>query len=143
MDGAFWKGPAEEAIDARGNRALIGFSRTAFCIAVRGHLTTTLSDRIQIVGNRAITEIGKIWICCDWSEMTAYDSRARTDLTRWALDRDRSIHGLHIVVATPIVRMGVSVASMFLKRLTSYETRAAFLRAFDELESGRAGSGAK
>lgn len=52
--------------------------------------------------------------CCDWFEMTGYDSSARKLLTDWALRRRDRTRSATFLVRPGIVAMGVSVASMAL-----------------------------
>jgi hypothetical protein len=48
----------------------------------------------------------------DWEAMTSYDSEARRVLTTWALRSKRSVRTTMFLVASRLVAMGVSTASL-------------------------------
>ncbi len=62
----------------------------------------------------------------DFAEMTGYTSEGRIELTEWSKRNWSRIRATHILVGSKLVAMGVSVASIALPGLRSYDDRARF-----------------
>ena len=62
----------------------------------------------------------------DFAEMTGYTSEGRIELTEWSKRNWSRLRSTHILVGSKLVAMGVSVASIALPGLRSYDDRARF-----------------
>lgn len=75
---------------------------------------------------RAIAAHGTIALFSDFASMTAYTSAGRFELTEWSKKHWPKLRSSHILVASKLVAMGVSVASIALPGLRSYTERSRF-----------------
>lgn len=102
---------------------------------VRGHLSRDMAERwiatIQPRLQKGVLLAG----FHDWERMTSYESSARYALTKF-LGATYRQQPAHILVASRLVAMGVSAASLTLAiagvKLTSYNKRDVFERALAE-----------
>lgn len=53
-------------------------------------------------------------IFCDWTRMERYDRESREALTRWVMQNRASVRRLELLVRSPFVAMGVSLANALL-----------------------------
>src|SRR5688500_8424523 len=106
MRAPFWTGTVESIDVSPASAAKVGVAHgTILCAAVQGQLTLPIADRLRALGDDAIARAGKLWIFQDWSEMTGYESRCRTELTDWAVAHDDAIRSVHVFTNQKIVRM--------------------------------------
>jgi hypothetical protein len=132
MAQAFWSGPVE-TISAGDHTGLVGIAHGCIlCSTVIGRLLPPVADRLRALGEDAIAAHGRLWIFCDWSEMTGYDSRCRTELTDWASGHGDIVQSVHVLTGATLVRMGVTVASIFIKRVVSHDDATSFRAAYRE-----------
>lgn len=76
---------------------------------------------------QAAIDAGKrIVIFDDFSGLEGYTSQARIELTAWTRKNLSKIGGIHILVQSKLVAMGVAVANIALGNVSSYTNRAAF-----------------
>ena len=102
---------------------------------VRGHLSRDMAER-WIAAIEPRLEKGTILAGFhDWELMASYESSARYALTRFLMGTYRQ-QPAHILVASRLVAMGFSAASLTLAiagvKLTSYTSRALFETALVE-----------
>jgi hypothetical protein len=127
----FWQGTVEPIAVREGSSAKVGVAHgSLLCNTVVGQLTPPIADRLRALGDEAIATTGKLWIFCDWSEMTGYDSRCRTELTEWAVSHGEAIRSIEVFTNARLVRMGVTVASIFIKRVVSHDDVQSFREAY-------------
>lgn len=134
MPGAFWTGAAERVETDEGSARMAIVAGSLLCNQVTGRLTLPMADRMRELGDAAIAATGRVWVFCDWSEMTSYESRCRAELTRWAVDQGDALKCISVYTNATIVRMGVSVASIFIERVVSHDDERSFREAFREAE---------
>jgi hypothetical protein len=133
MRAPFWTGTVESLEVSPTSAAKVGVANgSVLCATVSGQMTPPIADRLRGLGDYAIASTGRLWIFQDWSEMSGYDSRCRTELTDWAVGHDDAIRSVHVFTSAKLVRMGVSVASIFIKRLTSHDSEVSFREAYRE-----------
>jgi hypothetical protein len=89
-------------------------ARGVFVIQFSGHLTSPLAHHLMTDTNMKIAQHAPIYIFNDWSGMKSYDSDARTDLTTWAARIKPRLLGVHLLVSSKLVSMGISVANLAL-----------------------------
>lgn len=96
-----------------------------------GYVDTELAEHIVASGNDVIARHGSLVAFHDWQQISGYDSKARTRLTKWGDAIRDEVKGVHILVGSKLVKMGVTVASLVLgNMLTAYDDRARFEKAF-------------
>lgn len=78
-----------------------------------GHFTPTLSRAIVVHASEQLTAAPFLTAFHNWTEMTGYETACREQLTRWAM-RHRHDSKLHLLLRSPIVAMGVTVANLAL-----------------------------
>ncbi len=102
---------------------------------VRGHFSQDMAERWIATIEPRLQKGTVIAGFHDWELMTSYQSSARYALTKFLMATYRQ-QPAHILVASRLVAMGVSAASLTLAvagvKLTSYNKREAFERALDE-----------
>ena len=82
---------------------------------------------------------GRITVFCDWADMSGYDSEVRATFTQWVAS-NRTTVKFHLLVASKIVSMGVSVANLALDGvLIGYTNRTAFDAAMRTIKMGLGG----
>lgn len=69
---------------------------------------------------------GALAIFDDFAEMTGYTSEGRVALTEWSKQNWSRLRSTHVLVGSKLVAMGVTVASIALPGLRSYDDRARF-----------------
>jgi hypothetical protein len=93
-----------------------------------GHLDLELARRFT---ERLTVKMagGRIHVFSDWERMEGYDSAVRMELTAWALRRRSGFAGIHALVRSRLVAMGLSVANVALGNfMQAYTDRAVFER---------------
>jgi hypothetical protein len=85
-----------------------------FIIEFAGHLTIELAANLMSDTNRRLAHYSPIYIFNDWWEMKSYDTKARMELTAWAQRIRPRLLGVHLLVRSKLVAMGVSVANIAL-----------------------------
>ena len=115
-----------------GNLALYIPTASVLLGVVRGHFSHEMAER-WIATIQPRLEKGTVLAGFhDWELMTSYESSARYALTRFLMATYRQ-QPAHILVASRLVAMGVSAASLTLAvagvKLTSYNKREVFERA--------------
>ena len=70
----------------------------------------------------------------DWWGATGYDTPVRTDLTKWMEAHVANVSGVHILVRSKIVSMGIAVGSMMVGKapIHTYSDRARWQAVVDE-----------
>jgi hypothetical protein len=63
-----------------------------------------------------VMEGGRVHIFHHWADVAGYDAEARNASRAWAASRASKITETHFLVRSPILRMGISVASLALNR---------------------------
>lgn len=127
---------------ARGGRLALGPPRHSFIgsatyelwVCAPGVILQRVSGKADVDVAReiarqleaAIAEFGPITLFDDFAGMTAYTSAGRFELTEWSKKHWAEMKSTHILVASKLVAMGVSVASIALPGLRSYTERARF-----------------
>lgn len=92
-----------------------------------GHFDVEFASAVIAVHEKVLNRPGPIVFFNDWEGMSAYDSDARVLATEWVHARRPRIAGIHVLVQSRLVGMGVSVASLTIGRiLTSYTDRDAW-----------------
>ena len=70
----------------------------------------------------------------DLWEMSAYESALRVDLTNWHLDHRDKLKALHAIARARLVRMGITVANLALRKIVHHDDRSTFEAALRNLE---------
>lgn len=93
----------------------------------QGHLDTELAGHIVESGDAVIARYGTLVAFHDWQKIETYDSNARARLTSWDYRIRQDVERVHILVASKLVKMGVSVASLVLVgMIVAYDDRSRF-----------------
>jgi len=93
-----------------------------------GHLVVEAAKQILTARAQAVRNArGPVQEFHDWWDMPSYDSGSRTLLTEHTIQDRARLAGVHLLVSSKIVRMGVTVASIPLGGLlVPYEARSLF-----------------
>lgn len=107
-----------------------------------GHLDLALTRETLAYTDRVLERDGASQMFHDWADMTGYDGEARAMCTDYARGRFRLIRGVHLLVRSPIVSMGIATANLVTSQagvsLVAHRDRAAFEAARDAAISGAA-----
>lgn len=103
-------------------------ARGLLLVEGHGHLDESFAKEIMRAGDEILDDAGRLCIMLDFEHTLTYDSAARTDLTGWVLGMRDRCDGVHVLVESKLLRMGVSVASLALgDLLASHPNRASLL----------------
>ncbi len=92
-----------------------------------GHLEEAAARKIIELRSAAFDDVERAEEFHDWWQMSSYDSASRALLTEDSLKRRQQISRIHLLIASRLVRMGVSVATIVLgDQLVPYAERNAF-----------------
>jgi hypothetical protein len=135
--------PAKVSLTAR--RDVERFESTTVVVEAvrlaRGVIGSTMTGRLDEALTRATLDYtdrmialdGPLFMFHDWEGMTGYDSIARKLCTDYAVEKFRMVRGVHILVRSSIVAMGISTANLVTwpagVELTAHRDRAAFEQA--------------
>jgi hypothetical protein len=79
-------------------------------VTVRGHakeeVVSPILDAIHDARRR-----GRMTVFDDWEGVTGYDSAARVRLTEWTAQNGDAFHATHILIASKLLAMGLSLAT--------------------------------
>ena len=117
---------AEVVRSSRGVVHLWRPARGVMVNRVEGTLTVEGGLAIERIMRRIVVEEGRYTGFNDWEAMTDYDSDCRTRLTRTVLDHKGHVEDMHILLASPVVALGVKTANLMVKILTVHTARAPF-----------------
>lgn len=109
-------------------------ARGLLVTCVVGVLRTDAAAAIETSVLKSASDEGRNISFHDWEEMTNYDSESRVRLTAAAQHALKHCAGIHFLVRSPIVALGVRTANLMLGgRCTLHPSRAAFERALRQL----------
>lgn len=95
----------------------------------KGHLEEQYIPMVRKI-DELIARDGEVTIFHDWLEVTGYETRVRTEWTKWSSGQADGVESTHILVRSRIVAMGVRTAALALalvgSRLNSYTEPEAF-----------------
>jgi hypothetical protein len=78
---------------------------------VRGHAGLKIAQAISDFNDRLILSGVHPLIFDDWMELSGYSTEARVLLTAWAIKRRSGIRGIHVLVKSKLVAMGLAIAN--------------------------------
>lgn len=104
--------------------------------AARGHLSEAMAKAWEEVCDPFLEAGQRPHTFHDWEHLTSYQTEARKRLTSWVLSRHKNILSAHFLVASRIVAMGVSTASV-VTSLAGLKMTATSVRAELEAELAR------
>jgi hypothetical protein len=90
-------------------------SQEILVVAINGYFHQRALPQYMNTLNTFIARAKEPLVFADWSMMKRYDSQSREALTRWVLTHRHKIKRLHVLVNSPIVAMGVTIANAFLR----------------------------
>lgn len=97
-------------------------------VRVEGHAKEELCDPLIAALDEALTR-GPVVVFDDWEGVTGYDSAVRIRLTEWTRRTVSRMGSTHILLASKILSMGVSLASRAAGLpVTMYPSRFEFER---------------
>lgn len=103
--------------DARGELSVLHPMPGVVAMAIEGRLGEGHVGAMTRAWSRALDEDDTPHLFHDFSEMTSYESRVRHEGTRWFLAHRAELGSLHVVVTSPLARMGVQVVALALGNL--------------------------
>jgi hypothetical protein len=127
--------PDLELLTPRGELRLWLASDSVYLTQISGWLETPVVrpwlDRVNAWAARRRHDL---WGFHDWEAMENYDGSARQALTSWTFENRALFTGIHILVRSKIVVLGVEVANLALGRLmVTYRERATFESAMNNV----------
>ena len=94
---------------------------------IRGYGSVKIAEAIADFNDRLISAGVQPLIFDDWMELTGYSTGARVTLTAWAIQRRRRIRGIHVLVKSKLVSMGLAISNTATGGLaTAYANRLDF-----------------
>jgi hypothetical protein len=96
---------------------------------ISGGLWTPTEKYLEsiILQHGAVLMVGNGW---KWN---GYDPQYRRGCTAWFLKRRASIRGVHLLVNSPVLRMGVQVVNLVVPIIRAYDEPASFMADASEL----------
>jgi hypothetical protein len=92
-----------------------------------GHIDSALATAFIAAGNDVVSKDGRLMGFHDWLNVNNYASDARNRLTQWGYDIRANVDHVYFLTGSPILRMGIAVASIVLKEmLIVFTDRGAF-----------------
>lgn len=131
MADEFWGNPVERFSDARGEMAVGSPAPGLLCTWAKGRASEAMATFFLEACDRVIANAGKIEGFHEWSRLVGYESACRRAVTDWSIAHRNDVERVHVYVAQQLVKMGVSVTSMVVPFLKSYDSRAAFVAAYE------------
>jgi hypothetical protein len=110
------------------------------CSCLRGELTTDAMHWLMGEMQQTLDAHGSISVFHDWLEMTQHAPAARTEATRWVLDRRQRVKKLHVLLTIRSRVMSAVVESTNLVLggfMRVHSVRASFERALAAANEGR------
>ncbi len=99
--------------EAKGRTVVYARSPHVLIVTVVGQLSAAMA-RLELTQATALLATApRLSIFHNWAEMTGYESAAREQLTRWTM-RHKHDTRPHLLLRSPLVSMGVSVANLAL-----------------------------
>ena len=100
---------------------------------VSGHAGLKIAQAIVRFNDDLISRGVEPYMFDDWMELTGYTTEARQALTTWTRQRLPSIRGVHVLVKSKLVAMGVALSNTAIGgSIQSYSDRTEFEQALDE-----------
>lgn len=88
-----------------------------------GHLDMVLLEHILRFSTAVYAGQRPVRVFHDWWGLTGYDPEARSRYTTWSIPLMKDTACVHILTSSRVVAMGVTVANLVLKTLTSHTRR--------------------
>ena len=124
--------PVRSFEDARGSCSIQRVSVNVIHLVVKGSVSTALSDRFCPELERELKAGPRSHMFWDGEWLNHYDSKLRIECTRVLRDNWSNVESVHVLVRSPLVRMGVSVANLALQnRIQAYAERVRWQSRFD------------
>jgi hypothetical protein len=130
----FWEGPVKTRKASKKPGVIhVGVDdRSIVCCTVRGHFEPAMAQLLIETSDELVARQGYVVGFGDWYGMESYEQACRTSLTNWAVSLGPKFVAFHLLVGTTLVRMGVTVASMFVKALHNHSNVEDFRRAYEQ-----------
>ena len=131
---------ASEWVGASGRIRVTEPAPGVFVSEVHGRATIGVIGVIIRFAEEMLAADRRLLVFHDWEDVSGYDAEARRQLTDWT-DRIKPFwDGSHILFASPIVAMAVSVAGLTMRgRLSSYSSRKSWELALAKACAARGG----
>jgi hypothetical protein len=94
-------------------------------VAIYGYFHRELVPPYMTALNAWLQAAPRPVIFCDWTRMERYDRASREALTRWVMTNRTNVHQLELLVSSPFIAMGVSLANAVLGNFMSVTTKEA------------------
>lgn len=136
-DEIFWDGPVETVQASKRPGVLkVGVDGSSIvCCTIRGRFELAMAERIMQLADEVVERRGEVLVFAQSHGMESYEQVCRVSMTKWAVSLGPKLVGFHVVGGTTLVRMGVTVASMFVGQLKGHDTVEDFLRAYEAARS--------
>ena len=97
------------------------------CFASHGTVEVVFGDALIHDLETMLAQRGKLHLFADTWGVTDYDPRFREQMTTWFKHHRSQLHGVHVLVKSPLVRMGVATINLMLGGLlTTYSDAAKY-----------------
>jgi len=101
-------------------------------LVFKGAVSTALSDQFCQALERELKAGERCHTFWDAESLQHYDSKLRIECTRVIREQWNKVESLHVLMRSPLVRMGVAVANLALQnRIQAYAERAPWQAKFD------------
>ncbi len=118
---------------ARGTYGVVNIHGDVAWFHFQGWIRGGLWSRTEAYLDSIIAEHGAVLMLGNGWKWNGYDPLYRKGCTAWFLKRRSSIRGVHLLVNSPVLRMGVQVVNLVIPIIQAYDDAAAFMAEASEL----------
>lgn len=130
--------PRQEVSAERGKATLEQRGPQVLVVTIGGHADGELSRALFSAIRAAVERIGVADVFINTAAMTSYDKEMRLDGVEWVREQRRLLRSVHVLVRSPIVKMGLSVANLALGGfLKGHDRTTSFDRALADAIEGK------
>lgn len=119
--------------DARGKYRVVELHRDAVWFHFEGWIGGELWPPTEQLLESVIDRFGTVLMLGNGSGWNGYEPAYRQGCTAWFLKRKREIRGVHLLVNSPVLRMGVQVVNLVVPIIHAYVDPSEFMTQATEL----------
>ena len=135
----FGTGTKDVFTDRNSTLVVVRTASNAICTNMTGEFTTPLGHHFVDLANKVFGGGRPGCIFHNWWDVTGYDAEVRSMLTDFAKVHMAQIKGVHILLRSPLVVVGVRAANLILGGVISAHARPApFLDAYQSWQRSSA-----
>lgn len=115
-------------------------AKNVLWFAAHGTVEVAFADALIREADQMLLAHGKLYLFADTSGVVDYEPQFREAMTHWFRRRRSQLTGVHVLIANPLVKMGVGMINLLLGGLlTTYSDRAKFDAQYAVISRANAG----